>query len=235
MKLRHPRLIRAAARLGSLAVRAWMGTLRFRYYALQPGIDPRRVGIPGRYAFTFWHEYILLPLSLYGRRDIHVLISQHADGELIASIAEHLGFSTVRGSSTRGGIEAVRQLLRLGPNRDVAVTPDGPRGPRRQVQPGLVYLAARTGLPVVPLGIGFDRPWRAGSWDRFALPRPFARGVVVTGVPVYVPRGAERIDTEFHRRRIEDAINHATALAERWAAAGRSDGMAATRPARRCA
>src|SRR5947199_4196044 len=137
-----------------------MRTLRFRYHSLHPGIDPRRPGDPARFIFAFWHEYMLLPLYLYARRDIHVLVSRHADGELVAGMAEALGYSTVRGSSTRGGIEAVRRILRLGPGHDVAVSPDGPRGPRRRVQPGLVYLAARTGLPVVPLGFGHDRPRR---------------------------------------------------------------------------
>src|SRR5436190_464721 len=86
----------------------------------------------------------------------------------------------------RGWIGTVRQMLRVGRKSHLAITPDGPRGPRRQVQPGLLYLAARTGLPIVPVGIGYDRPWRMRSWDRFAVPRPWTRATCVTTEPIHV-------------------------------------------------
>jgi lysophospholipid acyltransferase (LPLAT)-like uncharacterized protein len=219
VKLRNPVLVRAVARLVSWTVRGWVGTLRLHCHGLDPAIDPRRGDNPGRYICAFWHESLLVPLGSFGRSDRHVLISRHADGELVATAAEYLGFTTIRGSSTRGGAEAVRRIVRLGGRGDVAVTPDGPRGPRRRVQPGLVYLAARTGLPVLPMGVGLDRPWRARSWDRFALPRPFSRAIVVTGVPLAVPPGGEQ-DAEHHRRRIEEALHYVTELAERIATTG---------------
>src|SRR5206468_6190352 len=106
--------------------------------------------------YAFWHEHLLLPAYHYGRRDIRVLISTHADGQLIAEVCRRLGFGLVRGSTTRGGVEAVRQMLRDGGASHLAITPDGPRGPRRRVQPGVSFLASRTGLPVVPMGIGHD-------------------------------------------------------------------------------
>jgi lysophospholipid acyltransferase (LPLAT)-like uncharacterized protein len=119
---------------------------------------------------------MLLPAYHYARPDIKVLISTHADGQLIAEACQRLGFALARGSSTRGGVEAVRDMLRAN-DTHLAVTPDGPRGPRRRVQAGVVYLAARTGLPIVPVGFAARRPWRAKSWDRFAVPRPFSRAV----------------------------------------------------------
>jgi lysophospholipid acyltransferase (LPLAT)-like uncharacterized protein len=182
---------------------------------------------------------MLLLAYQYGRRDIWVLISRHADGQLIAEVCGHLGFQAVRGSTTRGGVEAVRESLRLAGRGHLAITPDGPQGPRRQVQAGVVYLAARTGLPIVPIGIGLDRPWRLRSWDRFALPRPWSRAVCVTAAPITVPEGADRQQLEHYRRQVEESLHWATETAEtlaqgdrtplptRWAPLGTANGRPA--------
>ncbi len=225
MKLRQPWLIKALAFAAAWMIRFWMGTLRFRYRPIGPNVDPRQPDFQGHYLYAFWHENILLPAYLYGRPDIWVLISQHADGQLIAEVCRHLRFRTVRGSSTRGGVEAVRHMLRAGRQGHLAVTPDGPRGPRRQVQPGLVYLAARTGLPIVPIGIGFQRAWRMQSWDRFAVPHPWTLGMCVTLPPISVPAEADKDQLESYRRRVEEALVQATALAERWAGDGKVQSM----------
>src|SRR5215470_9053241 len=152
MKLRQPWLIKAAGFSAAWALRLWLGTLSYRYRPLGPNVDPKRPECRQRYIYAFWHENMLLPAYHYGRARVHVLISQHADGQLIAEVCRHLGFGTVRGSSRRDGARAVRRMLKLGRSAHLSITPDGPRGPRRQVQPGLIYLAARTGLPVVPAG-----------------------------------------------------------------------------------
>lgn len=220
MKLRHPALIKTAGLAGSCAVRLWMGTLRYRYRPLGPNMDPRRPELAGRYIYAFWHENLLLPAYCYGRPDIQVLISQHADGQLISEVCRHLRFRTVRGSTTRGGVEAVRRMLRLSKGSHLAITPDGPRGPRRRVQPGLIYLAARTGLPIVPIGVGFERPWRLRSWDRFAVPKPWSLGTCVTAPPVHVPSDAGRDELEQYRRQVEQALLDVSAMAETWAEAG---------------
>lgn len=220
MKIRNKKFIRAVAWAGSWVVRAWVGTLRYEYNPLGPNMDPRRPEIAGRYLYAFWHENLLLPAYCYGRPDINILISQHADGELIAEICRHLHFSVVRGSTTRGGVEALRQMVRLGKDAHLAITPDGPRGPRRQVQSGLVYLAARTGLPIVPIGIGYGRAWRMKSWDRFAVPKPFTVGTVVTAPSVFIPPDADRDALEAYRLQVEQAITYANDLAEQWAQTG---------------
>jgi hypothetical protein len=201
-----------------------MGTLRCDYFPLGPNLDPRRAEMTGRYIYTFWHENMLLPLSLFGRPDIRVLISRHADGQLIAELARHLGFGLVRGSTTRNSVEAVRQMLRLSQSAHLAITPDGPRGPRRQVQMGMIFLASRTGMPIVPVGVGYARPWRMNSWDRFAVPRPFSRMVCVTPEPMVVPAEAGRDELEHHRRRVEQTLLKVGEMAEHWAASdGRVD------------
>lgn len=217
MKLRSPMLIRAAAATGAVAVRAWLRTLRYRYLPQGPNFDPTSPDfVGGRFAYAFWHEHILLPAYQFARPDIHVLVSKHADGQLITGIVERLGFRTVRGSSTRGGVEAVRQMLDAGRSGHLAVTPDGPRGPRREAQAGVVYLAAKLGLPLVPFGCAYARCWRAKSWDRFAVPRPFTRAVLVTADAIDATAGS--IDDV--RRRLGDELNRLTELAEQGLGAG---------------
>ncbi|HZY87825.1 MAG TPA: lysophospholipid acyltransferase family protein [Gemmataceae bacterium] len=214
MKIRQPWLIKALGFAVAWVVKLWIGTLRYRYRPLGPNMDPNQPNFDGRYIYAFWHENMLLLAYQYGRRDIRVLISQHADGQLIAEACRHLNFRAVRGSTTRGGAEAMRQMLRLAGGSHLAITPDGPRGPRRHVQPGLVYLAAKTGLPIVPIGIAFHRAWRMRSWDRFALPHPWSGAECVTAEPIRVPEDADKEQLEAFRLRVEDAMNRATATAE---------------------
>jgi len=189
--------------------------MRVKNAHLNPALDPRQPGFPDRYVYAFWHEVLLLPAHLFGRPDIdcHVLISKHADGQLIAETAERLGFKTVRGSSSRGGTEAVRELMKTKTSQ-IAVTPDGPRGPRRVVQPGMIYLASRTGLPMVAVGFASDRPWRAKSWDQFALPRPFHRAVCSFHGPLHVPADADRDTLEKYRLLFQSMMEEAQAHAE---------------------
>ncbi len=217
MKLRHPRLIALIAWLAAGLVRSWMATVRPRFDlpdSLRHPADPRQ----HRFIYAFWHEALLFPTRFPVA--CRVLISQHADGELIAQVIQHLGFGVVRGSTTRNGSAALLKMARGGGDAHLAITPDGPRGPRRQVQPGVVYLAQLTGLPVVPVGIAYDRAWRAGSWDRFLLPRPFTTARCVIAAPILVPAGLDRGQLERFRRQLEDAMTTATAAAERWAETG---------------
>ncbi len=220
MRMRHPWLVSTAGLVGSWALRCWMATLRFQYRPLGPDLDPGRAGLPGRYIYAFWHEYLLLPVCRYARPDVHVLVSRHADGQLFAEVCGRLGIPLVRGSTSRGGVQAVRQLLRAGRQTHLALTPDGPRGPRRRVQPGLIYLAAKLGLPVVPVGFGLQHPWRFASWDGFALPRPGSRAACVTAAPIRVPVDADAGEREEYRLRVEEALDCVTLAAEDWAVSG---------------
>jgi lysophospholipid acyltransferase (LPLAT)-like uncharacterized protein len=220
MKIRQPWLIKSVAFAAAWVIRLWMGTLRYRYHPIGPNLDPGQPGFDGRYVYAFWHENILMPAYLYNGLDVWALVSQHADGELFAELCRHLRIRTVRGSSTRGGVQAVRNMLRIGRTGGLALTPDGPRGPRRQVQLGLIYLAAKTGLPIVPLGMAYQRAWRLHSWDRFAVPHPWTRGICVSLSPITVPAEADKDQMEEYRSLIEQAMLHATELAERLASAG---------------
>lgn len=215
MKLRHPALIRLAAFLGANVIRLWMGTLHVRIDTRAAGqshpVDPKKA----RYIYAFWHESILALTRAGGKA--HALISRHADGELIAQIAEFLGYRAARGSTTRGGSEGLLQLLEASTHTHVAVTPDGPRGPRRRVQMGTIFLASRSGLPIVPVAIGYGKAWRASSWDRFAIPAPFSTIYAVLGEPMAVPAKLNRPALEQYRRRFEQRFLQVTEQADAWA------------------
>jgi lysophospholipid acyltransferase (LPLAT)-like uncharacterized protein len=217
MRIRHPVLIKALGCAGAWLLRGWMSTLRYRQRCEVPDVDPLLPGRRGPFIYAFWHENLLLPAYCYRPGHTSVLISQHADGELIAEVCRHLRLHPVRGSSTRGGIEALRQLLRECRQGHVVITPDGPRGPRRQVQPGLVYLAARTGLSVVAVGIAYQKAWRLHSWDRFALPQPWSLGACVISTPIHVPADADRERLEEYRQLVQQAMLRASESAERLA------------------
>jgi lysophospholipid acyltransferase (LPLAT)-like uncharacterized protein len=214
MKIRHPRLLGAVARVAAWVIWLWTQLLRNRWVALGGVWEPDKLADGAHFIYAFWHENLLCPLYYAARMEINVLISQHADGELIARVCKHLGMGVFRGSTTRGGIEAVRQIVRENRHTHLAVTPDGPRGPRRQVQPGLIYLAARTGLPIAPVGFGFGSCWRLRTWDRFVLPTPLTRALCVSGFPIHVPADIDRDQLESYRRLVENALEELTEIAE---------------------
>jgi lysophospholipid acyltransferase (LPLAT)-like uncharacterized protein len=217
MKIRNPWLIKWVGLFGALLIRLYVGTLSYRYRPVGPEIVPATEGLQGRFIYAFWHENILLPCYQYARRDIRVLISEHADGEMIAQVCRHVGFSTIRGSATRGGTKALLKMMRASRNCHIAVVPDGPRGPRRHLELGLIFLAARTGLPLVLLGVGYDRPWRLRTWDRFAVPRPWSRVVAVTLPPLTIPADASRAELEEYRVQVEKSLVEVSDYAERLA------------------
>ncbi len=190
-KLDHPVLMKFIGWAGARVLRGFgmQGTLRARVHCEAPEADPRTA--ERGYLYCMWHETMLMPAAFFAHRGIHILISQHNDGEYIARIVRNLGYIPVRGSTSRGALRAVREMSRSAERGNLAITPDGPRGPRQTLQDGAVYLASRAGLSIVPMGFAFERPWRASSWDRFILPRPFSRAACFFGEPIPVPRDAD--------------------------------------------
>lgn len=234
MKLRDPNTIRRTAAAISVVVPGWYRTLSFAYRPLTTYLvndRPELLG-GGRYIYSFWHEYGFVPSYVYARADTAILVSLHADGELLNHVGRRFGFAVVRGSTTRGGTTALRQLLRdLGGSRHLGLTPDGPKGPRRQCQFGVVYLASRLGLPVVPVGFGYSRCWRARNWDRYAVPLPFSRVRCVSAHPIVVPPRLGTDGLAVYQQAVEDVTNHATLIAERWAETGEFDPLGYEPPA----
>lgn len=216
--------------LATKGIRRWMSTLDYRGLYYDPSIDPvhgpEQTGI-----YIFWHENILFPLYLRGRCNLSMLLSRHRDADILAVVARLSGFGTVRGSTGRGGREALEQLVELSSSQHLTITPDGPIGPRRQLAYGPIYLASRTGLPIIALGFGYDRPWRVNSWDRFAVPRPFSRARAIASPPIYIPRGLERDDVEPYRLAVQNFLTELTDEANAWAESGkRRNGEQTLRP-----
>ncbi len=221
MRLNNPVVNKLAALLGSAGVRWWIGSLDAKAAFYDPAVDPASAQCRGQKIYIFWHEYILLPFYFRGHCNLAMLLSQHRDAEILSHAARYMGFETVRGSTNRGGVAALRQLLRKSRHMHLTITPDGPRGPRRRLAPGSVYLASRLGLPLVLMGLGYDRPWRIRSaWDHFAIPRPFSRGRAVVSPEIFVPPGLDRDGLEHFRLRIEQLLTRLTLEAEAWAEAG---------------
>ncbi len=203
------RIVAATTGLAGAVVVLLLGrSLRVEW--LGPGDTVRRQAPVGRRIFAFWHGELLPLAYTHRRRDICVLVSRHRDGECIARVLRRLGFHTARGSTSDAGREGAFQMcgsLRNG--RDAAVAPDGPKGPRHRVQPGVVYLAQRTGASLVPTACHAERRLLLGTWDRFQVPLPFSRVVVVSQAPIRVPRHLSDPDVETYRATLEKALEEA--------------------------
>jgi hypothetical protein len=172
----------------------------------------------GRMIAAVWHQRFLPALAYVTKfrnfRPI-VMISQSSDGELIASLAERLGLVPVRGSSTRGGREALMAILKaLKKNPGVIHIVDGPTGPKGVVKPGLTAMAQVTGAPIFPVIISAEKAWVMRSWDRFLVPKPFSTVTIQWGEPIVVPRGTRFDQLEEFRRQVQDLLLKAHAEAD---------------------
>jgi len=205
--------------LGAAAAATLVRVLGASWRIDRSGLGARDLALArgNRCIFALWHARLLPLVFTHRGRGIAMLVSRHRDGQLITRIIERLGFVTARGSSTRGGEEGVMEMLRLAEaGHLLGITPDGPRGPAEKLKPGLVYLASRTGWPVVPVAAAARSAWVFRSWDRFRVPRPFARVVVDYGDPIAVPAGLDGDALELWRSRVERALcEHTEAVRRR--------------------
>ena len=196
--------------LTSLLIKAYMMTLRIY---VDRRLERERFRCDEPSVVAFWHGHMLLPLFVYRDLPAAVLVSRSRDGERIAQVAHHFGIGSVRGSTSRGGATAMRALFdmaREGAIR-IGVTPDGPRGPCHRVAPGVVYLAQKSGLPILPLVVGLDRYWVLPSkWDEFVLPKPFSRGLIRVGDLFWVPADLSAEELEQHRLQLEKRMQALT-------------------------
>jgi lysophospholipid acyltransferase (LPLAT)-like uncharacterized protein len=143
--------------------------------------------------YSFWHENMILPMFVHEFQGAYVLVSQHFDGEIIATILRAFGYFSIRGSSTRGGKEAYNQMkeLLVKQRSEMAFTPDGPRGPRREAKIGIIKLAAETGSPIIPIAVAANRYIRLNSWDRLFIILPFSKCSLVYHEPFNVPQDSD--------------------------------------------
>lgn len=219
MRWNHPLINGSAGLAATAVVRSWMGTLDRQVAYYDRSVDPVYPECTTPKLYLFWHEYILFPLHLRGHCHLTMLLSRHRDADILSAVARLMGFEFVRGSTNRGGITALRSLMRQ-EGMHLTITPDGPRGPRRRLALGPIYLASRLGMPLVLLGCGFDRPIRLGSWDRFAVPRLFSRARAVVSPAITVPADLDRSGLEKYRQYVENLLNRLTTESETWAESG---------------
>jgi len=172
--------------------------------------------IPERYwqsdqmfILSFWHgRLMMMPYCWKTPKSIHMMVSLHRDGRMVADIFDHFGIRTVAGSSSRGGVAALRSMIKLlKSGNHVGLTPDGPRGPRMRAQDGIVTLARLTGLPILPVSYGVSRRKVLGSWDRFIFALPFSRGVFIWGEPIEVSREGGKKTLDEARTLLESRLN----------------------------
>ena len=199
---------RALIEFGFGLYRLWARTLRLEVE------DPNNVVAFVRtqpVIFAIWHNRLLMLPRVFDpcfpTRQSFGLISASRDGDLVSILIERSGYGTIRGSSSRKGVSALRQLVdTLAAGSNVLLTPDGPRGPVYEASQGAVFLAQKTGAPVVPIHMEYSSCWRLKSWDRFIVPRPFAKLRAIFGAPIYVESTTNTEQFEAERLRLQNAM-----------------------------
>ena len=165
MKLQSPLAIGATSLVATAAIGRWMSTLDYAVDYRDPTVDPVHPHYRGAKIFVFWHENILMPLVLRGHSNTAMLLSRHTDANILDRVARMMGFGVVRGSTFHGGSAALRELAKRASRSNLTITPDGPRGPRRRLAAGCVFLASTLQIPIVAMGFGCQKPWRLRtSW-----------------------------------------------------------------------
>lgn len=172
---------------------------------------------------AFWHNRLFLMTRFSMDFESGIIVSESFDGEYIARTAQRLGFPVIRGSSTRGGSKALKQMVRLvRQGMRMSFTIDGPRGPRYKVKSGPLMLAAKTGVPVIPMVPEAKNYWEIGSWDRLQIPRPFTRAKMFMGEPVFVSDDRSRAYLEEKKLELQSKLDELTERGRAWREAGRS-------------
>ena len=207
---------RLAAALVYGFIRCLAATIRFE---LDDRTGQLREALTRKVIFSIWHNRLALSLMMYRRyvvrfapeRRMAAMVSASRDGGLLARVLEHFSVEPVRGSSSRRGPQALREMISWAERGyDLALTPDGPRGPCYQVQDGVVSTAQLTGLPIIPVSYHLNWKFRPKSWDRFQVPLPFARCRIRIGDIVRIPREATESERETLRQRLEETMKAIT-------------------------
>lgn len=180
--------------IGAFAVwvfRSLFLTLRHRFHTADK-TNPYSIEGDDRFIYCVWHDQLLIPIFGGKHRHTAALVSQNRDGSFVEAGLSSAGILPIRGSSSRGGAQAMRQLIREAEGKHIVMTPDGPRGPRRELSPGIVFLASRSGRAIVPTAFTCERGWRFGvGWTDLLVPKPFSRIHLLTGEPIHISPEAD--------------------------------------------
>jgi lysophospholipid acyltransferase (LPLAT)-like uncharacterized protein len=214
LKIRNRYLTKLAAFVAVVLVRALFKTCRIEVATEVDGCCPYEDTGDRRFLYCIWHDDILMTCFAGRPKKMAGLVSPHQDGSYLAEAMRRLGISSVRGSSKRGASRALRELLDRVRDLHVAMTPDGPRGPRRQMKTGIIYLASRSGRIIIPTGYACRRAWRIpGSWTDMQLPKPFTRIHARGGPAFVVPPNLEREELEVYAQRLQAEMARQDAIA----------------------
>jgi lysophospholipid acyltransferase (LPLAT)-like uncharacterized protein len=231
VKIRSRLLTKVIVFFGVTLVRLLFKTCRLRAVAEADGSNPYESTGERRYLYCIWHDQILM--TVFGGRPKKMagLVSGHQDGSYLAEAMKLVGIAAIRGSSKRGGSRAMRELLQRVREFHVAITPDGPRGPRRKMKTGIVFLASHSGRAIIPTAYACRHGWRIrGNWTDMMIPWPFtvihARG----GLPFVVPSGIERDELERYVERLEAEMRRLEALVAEAAAPRRPGDQPGEKP-----
>lgn len=166
--------------------------------------------------FAFWHGKMLVPIYYFRRRGYYGLASQSNDGEYISRVLEKLGWRVVRGSTSRGSARSLLKLIKvLRRGEHIAITPDGPQGPRHKTKQGTIYLAKKSDSVIIPVGVALAKKKVINSWDRFNLPYLFTKGVLFFGEAIKVDSDADQEEIEEKREEVDEALMATCQQAER--------------------
>jgi lysophospholipid acyltransferase (LPLAT)-like uncharacterized protein len=167
--------------------------------------------------YTFWHNRIFLGTYFFRRRGIVVITSQSFDGEYIARFIQRFGYGAVRGSSTRGGVAALVEMIRLmRAGLPMGFTIDGPKGPKYVAKIGACHLAKKTGNPMMPFAVEAEKFWRLKSWDNLQIPKPFTRARLIIAEPIYVAADANDEDLENKRLELQKSLDELVKRGKQW-------------------
>lgn len=215
MKIRARWLIRLLARVIALVSRVLFRTLRIDVRPAVPGASPYEDSGEVKHLYCIWHDAILC--AIFGGRSVSMaaLVSTHGDGSYVADALDCVNITPIRGSSGRRGAAALREMMEAARGKDITIATDGPRGPRRLVKDGIVFLASQTGRAIVPVAVAAQSAWRPrGRWTDLVVPKPYSRLMVLGGTPITVPAGLSREQIAQYRNLVQQSMDELSARAE---------------------
>jgi lysophospholipid acyltransferase (LPLAT)-like uncharacterized protein len=216
MKIRSKLLTKLIAIVIVGCLKLLFRTTRIEIICELPELNPYEYDGPKRFLYCVWHDLMAFPIFAGKHTHTSALVSRHQDGSFLAESMRLVGISAVRGSTKRGGTQAVRQLMSVAENKHIVITPDGPRGPRRKIKNGIVFLASHSGRPIVPLAVSCRRFRRIrGSWTDMLLPLPFTKAYLLAGTPIHVPPGLTRDELNRYAEVLQHAMETLQTEADR--------------------
>ena len=211
MKIRNRTLVRIASALIVGTLRTWFWTVRATVAPKVPGTSPYEESGDEKYLYCIWHDGILGVILSHRCWHMAGLVSPHTDGSYVADIMQSMGIHPIRGSSHRRAAGALREMMAAAEDWHIAIATDGPRGPRREVKSGIVYLASKTGRPIVPVAFDAKSAWRVkGRWTSMVIPWPFRKAKIVGGDLIHIPPDLDKDGIEEHRLVVQKAMDDLT-------------------------